>query len=189
MGEQRRVTIKDVARHAGVSPGAVSRVLHGKTSTIRVSEYTADLIRKAAVELDYRPNPVAQSLRSGKTHSIAVASHRDFDFVGEDCQIIHRLIREAGLIGYSVLMNARFFGPQVNSTPLRGNFDALVWLGSPREVVTIEMVNSIRVPFGCINSDPTVWPESAKHWESCMGALPFEDILKDLTLEPIPALV
>jgi len=54
------VTIKDVARRAGVSTATVSRVLAGKTG---VSEGLRESVLAAAQELAYQPSRVARSLR------------------------------------------------------------------------------------------------------------------------------
>ncbi|GIF47109.1 LacI family transcriptional regulator [Asanoa ferruginea] len=59
-------TIGDVARRAGVSVTTVSRFLAGQP--VRA----ADTIRTAVQDLAYRPSPVARSLRSGRTRSIAL---------------------------------------------------------------------------------------------------------------------
>ena len=53
------VTIYDVAKHAGVSPATVSRVLSGKTVNAELTER----VIKGAAELGYRANRNAQSLR------------------------------------------------------------------------------------------------------------------------------
>ncbi|WP_298741988.1 LacI family DNA-binding transcriptional regulator [uncultured Microbacterium sp.] len=55
--------IRDVASLAGVSPTTVSHVLN-ETPHTRVSEETADRVRSAAAELDYRPNRLARGLRT-----------------------------------------------------------------------------------------------------------------------------
>lgn len=52
-------TITDVARAAGVSPATVSRVFNGG----RVTPERAARVRRAAAELGFEPNRVAQSLR------------------------------------------------------------------------------------------------------------------------------
>ena len=62
-----RATIRDVARKARTSTSAVSAVLSGRQSTIRVSEATRQRILKAAEALDYQPHPIAQSLASKRT--------------------------------------------------------------------------------------------------------------------------
>lgn len=62
--------IKDVAKLAGVSVAAVSKYL--KTPN-NMREDTRQRIAQAIEELNYRPNPFAQSLRTGKTNIIAIA--------------------------------------------------------------------------------------------------------------------
>lgn len=64
----RRVSIKDVAREAGVSVTTVSHALNGKG---RLNAATRQHVREVADRLNYRPNPAARSLVSGKTGLIA----------------------------------------------------------------------------------------------------------------------
>jgi LacI family transcriptional regulator len=59
-------TISDVAKKVGVSESTVSRYISG----FKVRK--AKAIKKAIIELDYRPNIVARNLKSGKTGIIAV---------------------------------------------------------------------------------------------------------------------
>jgi|LSQX01.2.fsa_nt_gb LacI family transcriptional regulator len=61
--------IKDVAKLAGVSPGTVSRALNGKSY---VKSETRERILNAIKQLDYKPNTVAQTLKAGYSHSIAL---------------------------------------------------------------------------------------------------------------------
>lgn len=69
-----RITIKDVAKIAGVSIGTVSRVLSGKTNGL-ITLKTQKTILKIAHELNYTPNKVAQALVSGKTKQIAIIAY------------------------------------------------------------------------------------------------------------------
>lgn len=62
------VTIKDVARMAGVSTSTVSRTLSGK---IPVDESTKSRVLACVKELGYRPNTLAKGLKEGKTNTIA----------------------------------------------------------------------------------------------------------------------
>lgn len=62
-------TSKDVAALAGVSQSTVSMVLSGKWPG-RVSASTAQIVREAAENLGYRPNPAARNLRLGRTRTI-----------------------------------------------------------------------------------------------------------------------
>lgn len=63
------VTIKDIARKAKVSIATVSHVL---SDSGRVSPQTRERVKKTAAELGYRPNLVARSLKSRRTHTIAM---------------------------------------------------------------------------------------------------------------------
>ena len=61
-------TMLDVAKYAGVSVATVSRVLNGSDL---VSEATRQKVLKVCEELEYTLNPIAQSLRLGRTNSVA----------------------------------------------------------------------------------------------------------------------
>jgi LacI family transcriptional regulator len=67
----RPATLRDVAAAARVHPATASRALNPETR-ILVSEGTARRVTEAAVALGYRPNPVARSLRTRKSHTIGV---------------------------------------------------------------------------------------------------------------------
>ncbi len=62
-------TIKDVARHAGVSPMTVSRVVNGERN---VRDETREAVMKAIRELDYAPNLAARSLASAQSLKIGL---------------------------------------------------------------------------------------------------------------------
>ncbi len=65
-------TIKDIAKHVGVSTMTVSNVLHRRFH--RVSPETAKKVQEAAKELGYRPNLHARSLVSKNSRVIAYVS-------------------------------------------------------------------------------------------------------------------
>lgn len=58
-----------VARRAGVSTATVSRVLN---SSNKVRQSTAEKVRKAIEEMNYRPNSYARSLRSGRSNLFGI---------------------------------------------------------------------------------------------------------------------
>ena len=66
-----RVTLRDVARVAGVHPATVSRALNEETRML-VNEETARRVLKAAEELDYQPNPIARGLKTNRSYTIGV---------------------------------------------------------------------------------------------------------------------
>ena len=67
----RRVTISDVAEVAGVSAGAVSRIINNDP-TLNVRAETRDHVRRTIAKLGYSPNPQARGLRMARSGSIAM---------------------------------------------------------------------------------------------------------------------
>ena len=66
----KKVSLKDIAQQAGVSTATVSYVLSNKKC--RVGERTKQKIREIAKELNYQPNQIAKSLKSGKTFTFGL---------------------------------------------------------------------------------------------------------------------
>lgn len=65
------ITIRDVAREAGVSTATVSRALRGLPN---VDAATRERVQSVAAQLDYVISPSASRLASGRTGSIAVVT-------------------------------------------------------------------------------------------------------------------
>lgn len=68
---RRTVTIKDVAREAGVHPSTVSRSLDPSQST-RVSSETRERVGRVARELGYQPDILASGFRRQRSRTIGV---------------------------------------------------------------------------------------------------------------------
>jgi LacI family transcriptional regulator, galactose operon repressor len=67
----RPATLRDVAAAARVHPATASRALNPGTRLL-VSEETARRVTEAAERLGYRPNPVARSLRTRRSHTVGL---------------------------------------------------------------------------------------------------------------------
>ena len=65
------VKLSDVAERAGVHPATVSRALSDSTSHM-VNSATRERVVAAARELGYRPNPIARSLKTNRSFTVAV---------------------------------------------------------------------------------------------------------------------
>lgn len=65
-------TLADIARATGLSISTVSRVLSEAPAARRIRPDTRARISAAAAEMGYRPNLLARSLRTRKTHTVAV---------------------------------------------------------------------------------------------------------------------
>lgn len=89
-----RVTSADVARLAGVSQSAVSRVF---TPGASVSPRTAAKVRAAAERLGYRPNVLARSLITGRTRIIGlVVAYLDNQFYPVALELLSRALQARG---------------------------------------------------------------------------------------------
>ncbi|MEX0315904.1 MAG: substrate-binding domain-containing protein [Allomuricauda sp.] len=66
---RKKYTIKDIANAAGVSIGTVDRVLHNRG---KVSKKALMSVNKALKEFDYRPNPIARTLKNNTVYIITV---------------------------------------------------------------------------------------------------------------------
>ena len=62
-------TVDEVARHAGVSPMTVSRVINGESNVLPA---TRDRVQQAITAMGYVPNAAARSLASGRQCRIAL---------------------------------------------------------------------------------------------------------------------
>jgi LacI family transcriptional regulator len=118
------VTIRDVAREAGVSVATVSRVFNDRTI---VSEGTARQVREVAARLGYVPHSGARSLITNKTHTIGILLP---DLYGEFfSEIIRGIDQAAQRSGYHVLVSsshAERSGLDAALRTMRGRVDGLI---------------------------------------------------------------
>lgn len=93
-------TLRDVAEYAQVSMRTVSNVVSGYT---HVSERMRAKVLAAIEELDYRPNPVARTLRTGRTGMLAlVVPEIDVPYFSE---LARDVIGAAAEVGYRVMID------------------------------------------------------------------------------------
>ncbi len=92
-------TIKDVAKHAGVGIGTVSRVINNEKA---VGEKTRKKVIESMKSLNYLPNNMASQLRKNETRIIAllvpVVNHPFF------AKLAYYVEDEADRFGYSVIL-------------------------------------------------------------------------------------
>ena len=91
---QGKITSLDVARLAGVSQSAVSRVF---TPGASASPTTAAKVKKAALELGYRPNPIARAMITGKSRIIGLlVAYLDNQFYPVALERLSAALQERG---------------------------------------------------------------------------------------------
>jgi LacI family transcriptional regulator len=69
LANNKRTTIKDIAKVLNISPAAVSKAMHDDT---RISAKTKEAVKRVAKELNYQPNHLASALRKGKSNLVGV---------------------------------------------------------------------------------------------------------------------
>ncbi len=91
------VTMKDIAKHCGVSEGAVSQVLRNPEHP-RFSEATRQMIRETANRLDYRQNKLSLALSSKKTNMIGLM------LPWNEPQVMDQIERMVSANGYKLML-------------------------------------------------------------------------------------
>ena len=95
----KKITSVEVAKLAGVSQSAVSRVF---TPGASVSERTKEKVHSAAAKLGYRPNVLARSLITGRSRIIGlVVAYLDNYFYPEAVELLSNALQKKG---YHVLV-------------------------------------------------------------------------------------
>jgi len=119
------ITIKDIAKRAGVSHSTVSRALRMNNL---VSDETARQIRQVAQEMGYRPSAVARSLKTKRTQvlGVIVSSISDPFF----SEILNGIEVSAQARGYSLFIAASQHDPikerQIVQTMMEQRTDGVI---------------------------------------------------------------
>lgn len=97
----KKVSLKDIAKIAGVSPTTASFVLNGKAEQMRISEALAEKIKAIADKAGYYPNQVAVSLRTGHSNTLGLMVE---SIAGNFFASLSKIIEEeAKKFGYTVM--------------------------------------------------------------------------------------
>lgn len=114
---KKRVTITDVAHHAGVSTAAVSKVLR---NAYGVSAAMQERVRAAMAELDYRPHAAARGMR-GRTYTIGVLLDNIRNTFFAD--ILDGIQDQLHDSEYTVMVGAAGFGADAQAKTIRSMVD------------------------------------------------------------------
>ncbi len=145
------VTIRDVARRAGVGLGTVSRVINHSPL---VHKETRSRVERAVADLEYVPNPAARGLPRGRTNTIAVI----VPFFTRP-SIIERLRgvestlvqTEYDLIVYNVETPARR-DQCIREVPRRGRVDGVLLISLPPRQADVTHLAKANVPIVLVDA-------------------------------------
>jgi LacI family transcriptional regulator len=149
----KRVSLKDIANKVGVSIALVSYVMNGQEKKKRVGAEVVDKIRQAAIELNYQPNQIARSLRTGSTKTIGlIVADIANPFFGHLARIIED---EANNFGYTVVFGSSdeddFKSQSLINTLLNRQVDGFIIV--PSEGTSTQMRNLIKKRFPVVFLD------------------------------------
>ena len=141
-----RVTLKDVANECGYTANTVSRAMRDDP---RLPEVTRQTIREAASRLGYIPNKMASSLRSGKSHVIAVIVN---DLHNQHfCQMLGKMDAELQSAGYSLLILCmqlnEELAQQLINTAISLSVDGILYFPHLRSQTPIQSMLDSHIPF------------------------------------------
>jgi LacI family repressor for deo operon, udp, cdd, tsx, nupC, and nupG len=158
-----QVSIKDVARIAGVSIATVSRCINKPDS---VTEKTRVRVQAAITKTGYSPNTLAQSFRRGKTNVIMVV----LPSIGDPffTEVMKGMRSVADELGYSILINDTQFNTmtadEIGAMVVSRQADGIVLLAamSPfgTEVLSSKSHRALPIVIGCetISSELAAFP-------------------------------
>lgn len=155
------ITLRDVASKSGFSLAAVSKALHGRGDSVRVSKDTIEKIKSAAQELNYRPNRLARSLRENKTYSIGLI-FRELGRLGEGpmfkVQVIDAMNEVFVPAGYDLTLLHGLTRGQATDELEDGRFDGLMWcrMGNFSEIA--KAVERARMPMVALATPQVTLP-------------------------------
>jgi LacI family transcriptional regulator len=148
MANRKRVTIKEVAREAGVSTQTVSRVVNERPD---VAPETRERVLRVIQELEYHPSALARSLIQQRSYTLGVVI-AGLKYIGPS-RTLNGITAKAEELGYTLLLKEqpRFESNNVHpllQSLLARQVDGIIWavpeVGENREWV--QELDSLPVP-------------------------------------------
>lgn len=127
MNGRQKVTIKDVAKAAGVSTQTVSRVINNRPD---VSSETRKHVQTIIENLGYAPNVIARSLSRGRSNTLGVVGF-GLEYFGSS-EVLTGIERKSSELGFSLTLSLldKFESPRVDqilSSLLSRQVEGIIW--------------------------------------------------------------
>ncbi|NBG86886.1 LacI family DNA-binding transcriptional regulator [Isachenkonia alkalipeptolytica] len=156
MDKKKAITIKDVAKKAGVSSSTVSRVI---SKSPKISPETTNTVLECMEELGYHPNAIARSLVSRKAGTIGVimpSTSKDALLNPFFPEALRGITYRASNAGYDILLSTNdskeeelaVIKKYINSSKV----DGIVLMSSEVGDICVEYLSSVDFPFTIIGS-------------------------------------
>ena len=151
------VTIKDIAKKAGVAPSTVSRVIQDNKA---ISVATKERIRKIMDEMDYRPNVSARNLVLNSSHTIGLIlkseAHDAYDNPFNNT-FYNGVVETCRRAGYSIISTTekteRDILKEIQSLIRLNQVDGFIVIFSKKDNKVTDYLNSIDFPFVVVGKD------------------------------------
>ena len=175
---EKKVTVKDVAREAGVSVATVSYIMNNRSDQ-KISSQTRKKVLQIANLLNYRPSHAAKSLATGRNNIIGVAYHLNPNTPSRNLEItsfVNMLIERMNRMQYDVL-----FMPVKaveDNLPINQNIDAIIAIDLSHEqfkdiaenylvpVINVDMIVEDNLFYQIYSDFPSLLSMAKKELES-----------------------
>ena len=163
-----KVTIRDVAKEAGVSPSTVSRVL---SNNERISQETKQKVKEAIKKLNFKPNAIARSLANNRTQTLGIILPNEIEntfanpfFIQVMQGISLYATQHHYYLMYAVAKDKKDELKYVKDFTLNGRVDGIIILKAESQDHTIELLKEMKFPFVVIghpeDTDTTLWVDN-----------------------------
>ena len=145
---EKKITIYDIAKLAGVSPKTVSRVINGENN---VAPQTLGKVQKIIKELNYTQNSYARNLKIKKDKTILISIRTSNGF---PLQWMQMLIEQIGILcmekAISVLVEYLYDDKSFEKSMLyksEGYIDGVILFYEKKDDIRINLLKSRNIPF------------------------------------------
>lgn len=161
-----KVTIKDVAKKANVSPSTVSRVL---SDSPRISTETKERVRKVMEELNYHPNSMARSLATNSSNVLGIVFPRSGNLAFQNpffSDVLRGIMTSANENNFGIQLAAADDEAEILKSVkdmIRGRrVDGIIMLYSKENDQIIKFLHEVNFPFVMIGK-PYDYEEKITH--------------------------
>ena len=123
---KNKVTVKDVAREAGVSVATVSYIMNDRKD-VKISDATRKKVLQVANLMNYRPSSAAKSLATGKSNILGITYRFNKETPSRNMELsfyINLLVEQLNRMGYDVIFIP--VDPVSENSTLKHNIDGII---------------------------------------------------------------